>query len=210
MSKFDSIRFQASRPLLKEVSADRLNAILSEIKKNRPRGERGITVRQAGEATYIGLAASLKGAASPLSTGPWDLLIEADPDADPENENPPYIVRVYPGTLNGFLADNWDIETTLQSDGQLYYAKAIVQTDGQNITSVSIAIDDEPPVAQTPEKYAIQEEVEVLFGLFCDGVTYRTIAEGAINLLPEQWIITSAEPPAQPGESPYDIYYRLQ
>jgi hypothetical protein len=59
MADFASIRFQPSRPLLRELSADRLNSILTEIKQNKPKGERGITVRQTGEGTYIGLATSL-------------------------------------------------------------------------------------------------------------------------------------------------------
>jgi hypothetical protein len=59
MSDFAQIRFQPNRPLLRELSADRLNTILQEIKRNKPKGERGITVRQDGTGTYIGLAASL-------------------------------------------------------------------------------------------------------------------------------------------------------
>ena len=106
MAQFEGIKFQASRPLLKELSADRLNTILAEIRRNRPRGERGITVRQSGDATYIGLAASLpRGTAgAAVSTRqPWDLLSRPDPDNEGQ-----YILRVEPGTLNGFLPLNWD------------------------------------------------------------------------------------------------------
>jgi hypothetical protein len=54
MSDFNAIRFLSGRPLLKELGADRLNTILTEIKRNKPKGERGITVRQDGTGTYIG------------------------------------------------------------------------------------------------------------------------------------------------------------
>ena len=59
MSDFNSIFFQAERPLLKEITSNRLNTILQEIRRNKPKGERGITVRHSGDGTYIGLAASL-------------------------------------------------------------------------------------------------------------------------------------------------------
>ncbi|NBV42277.1 hypothetical protein EBR96_05860 [bacterium] len=79
MSAFDSVRFNGGRPLLSEISADKLNAILREIKKNRPRGERGITVREAGDATYIGLAATL---ATKTTTPyhPFQVLLNKKPD----------------------------------------------------------------------------------------------------------------------------------
>jgi hypothetical protein len=97
MSDFNAIRFLSGRPLLKELGADRLNTILTEIKRNKPKGERGITVRQDGTGTYIGLAAALpRGASTPTTPQPWDLIARVDPDADPEDENPPYLVTCAP------------------------------------------------------------------------------------------------------------------
>lgn len=50
--------------------------MLSEIRKNRPKGERGITVRQTGDGTYIGLAASLSGAsAAAQADHPFRVLV---------------------------------------------------------------------------------------------------------------------------------------
>jgi hypothetical protein len=149
------------------------------------------------------------GGASSITRQPWDLIAYADPDADPEDENPPYKIRVQPGTLNGILAVNWDEEFTVQSTG-LYYAKAVITTDGQNITGVTIAIDTDAPTEQQPQEFAIEQEVKYLFGLFAEGAVYRVIGAGHITLTPAQWLVTSADPPAAPGESPYDIYYRLQ
>jgi hypothetical protein len=211
VARFDSIRFQPSRPLLKEVSADRLNAILSEIKKNRPRGERGITVRQAGDATYIGLAAALPrgGTFTPTALQPWDLIARVDPDADPEDETPPYIIRVRPGTLNGILPTNWDEEFECVGGDGLHYAKAIVTTDGEAITGVTIAIDTTAPTVQEPQEFGIAAEVEYLFGLFAEGSVYRVVGAGHIALPTRTWLVTSADPAASPGQSPYDIYYVL-
>lgn len=74
MADFSSIRFQPSRPLLRELSADRLNSILTEIKRNKPKGERGITVRQSGDGTYIGLAAALQTKNAIATTHPFKVL----------------------------------------------------------------------------------------------------------------------------------------
>lgn len=204
MAQFDSIRFQPSRPLLKEVSADRLNAILSEIKKNRPRGERGITVRQAGDATYIGLAASLKGGTTPISSKPWDIYVD---DAQGEEGSISYTLKVTPGTISNVLADNWDDEWTV-SENQLVYGVATISTDSRNITGISIAISSTSPSQQTPQKFAVDGSVEYLFGLFYNGAAYNLLAQ-SIYLYPRLRLVTSAEPAAAPGQSPFDLWYEL-
>jgi hypothetical protein len=212
MSDFAQIRFQPNRPLLRELSADRLNTILQEIKRNKPKGERGITVRQDGTGTYIGLAASLPrgGTSAPTTRQPWDLIAQVDPDADSEDENPPYLVSVQPGTLNGFLPSNWDIEETLSSSGTLYYAKAVITTDGTAVTGVSIEIDGTPPTLQTPQPFGIQTSIKYLFGLFYEGDVYRPIANGHIVLTPAVWLRKAKSEPAAAGELPWVEYYQLQ
>jgi hypothetical protein len=83
MANFDAIRFQASRPLLKEISADRLNTVLQEIRRNKPKGERGITVRQTGDGTYIGLAASVpSGSGGVGAAHPFKILFRKDPETE--------------------------------------------------------------------------------------------------------------------------------
>lgn len=95
MADFASIRFVPERPLLRELSADRLNSILAEIKRNKPKGERGITVRQDGNQTWIGLAASLpRGGGAAADPHPFKLLSASgeDPEA--------VYARVVYGTVN--------------------------------------------------------------------------------------------------------------
>jgi hypothetical protein len=201
VSQFDSIRFQPSRPLLKEVSADRLNAILSEIKKNRPRGERGIVVRQAGDATYIGLAASLGKGGSGVGSQPWDLLPSQDSGGQ-------YLVTVLPGTLNGILPSNWSEKFKCDATG-LYFAKALIATDGEQIAKVSIAVDQNEPKIQTPQKFGLESSIEYLFGMFSQGQVYRVVGDGHITLTPEVWLTMPKEQPANPGELPYIQFYAL-
>jgi hypothetical protein len=208
MAQFESIRFQPQRPLLRELSADRLNTILQEIRRNKPKGERGITVRQSGDGTYIGLAASLPAAKGGVAATrqPWDLI--ATPDPESTAENPPYKIRVQPGTLNGILPSNWDTEFDAAATG-LHYAKAVVATDGESITGVTIEINTTPPRDQAPVEFGIESSIDYLFGLFFEGSTFRVIGNGSISIRPRIWFVVSASPPAQPGESPFDIYYNL-
>jgi hypothetical protein len=210
MALFESIRFTPGRPLTKELGSERLNTILTEIKRNKPKGERGISVRQDGTGTYIGLAASLPqgGASGPAVTQPWDLVARVDPDADPEDATPPYLVRVRPGTANGILPSNWDEEFEYPGTG-LWYAKAVIATDGEAVTGASIVINGTAPAVQQPVEFGIAASVEYLFGLFSEGQVYRVIGAGQIVLPTRTWLVTSADPVAAPGESPYDIYYLL-
>lgn len=211
MADFAAIRFQPSRPLLRELSADRLNSILAEIKRNKPLPGRGISVRQTGQGTAIDLAASIpRGTSTPATPQPWDLIARVDPD----NENQ-YLVTVRPGTLNGFLPTNYNTTGANGAvnvpcgDTGLYYAKAVITTDGQAITDVAVKIDTTAPIEQQPQPYALEETIEYLFGLFSEGQVYRVIGPGQITLRPEQWLVTAVDPPAAPGEAPYTIYYRL-
>ena len=208
MADFGSIRVLADRPLLSEISADRFNSILSEIKRNKPLPGRGITLRQEGSGVRVDLAASISGSSStPATTQPWDLVAQVDPDADPEDANPPYLVRVRPGTLSEFLPTNWDEEFTLQGD-QDYYAVAEVSTDGKAITSVEIKFPTTPPESQQPELFAVPSPVNVVFGIFSQGGALRTIPAGNITLSPKIWF-QEARTNVAPGESLYNLYYVL-
>ena len=199
--------FQSGRPLLSELNADKLNKILAEIKRNRPVVAAPLSARVTGDGTHISIKVP-PGAGTPTNPQPWDLIAQVDPDADPEDENPPYIIRVRPGTLNGILPTNWDDEFEVSGTG-LHYAKAVITTDEQSITEVSIAIDTQEPEVVEPVKFALPETVEYTFGLFAEGAVYRTIGPGSITLTPDQWLVAAADPTAEPGEPTYDIYYKL-
>jgi hypothetical protein len=210
MADFNSIRFLANRPLLNEISADRFNSILAEIKRNKPLPGRGITLRQEGLGVRVDLAASVFGGSStPATTQPWDLVARVDPDADPEDANPPYLVRVRPGTLNGILPTNWDEEFEYPGTG-LFYAKAVIATDGEAITSVTIEIDATPPTVQQPVEFGIENPVQYLFGLFLEGAVYRVIGAGHITISPKLWLTTEKPTLPAPGELPFLQYFTLR
>jgi len=204
MSDFAQIRFQPNRPLLRELSADRLNTILQEIKRNKPKAERGITVRQDGTGTYIGLAASLARGGAPTARQPWDLISSADP-----NNPSQYLVTVKPGTLNGFLPTNWDQEFQVPATN-LQYAKAVVSTDGRSITSVAIAINNNAPTLQSPVEFGVASSVEYLFGLFLEGSVYRVIGNGHIVISPKLWLTTERASAPAAGDLPFLQFFTLR
>ena len=193
---------------MSEITADKLNAILAEIKRNRPVVAYPLTARVGGDGTFISLGKLPQASGTPATIQPWDLQARVDPDADPEDANPPYLVRVRPGTANGILPSNWDEEFEYPGTG-LWYAKAVIATDGEAVTGVTIEIDAAPPTVQEPVEFGIAASVEYLFGLFSEGSVYRVIGTGQIVLPTRTWLVTSANPVAAPGESPYDIYYLL-
>jgi hypothetical protein len=208
MSDFAQIRFLPNRPLLRELSADRLNTILQEIKRNKPKGERGITVRQDGTGTYIGLAASLPrgGSSASAAPQPWDLISRVNP-----NNADQYLLTVQPGTLNGFLPINWNTvgggKNVLCNQNTLYYAKAVVLTNGQSMTEVSILIDSNAPTEQEPQEYGVQQIIQMPFGLFIDGIAFRLIGEGNIEASPKLWLTAERQEAPQPGEIPFTQYF---
>jgi len=209
MADFNSIRFLADRPLLAEISADRFNSILTEIKRNKPLPGRGITLRQEGVGVRVDLAASVSGSPVYAATQPWDLVAQVDPDADPEDATPPYLVRVRPGTANGILPSNWDIEQSCAATG-LFYAKAVIATDGEAVTGVTIVINGTAPTVQQPVEFGIQNPVEYLFGLFLEGSVYRVIGAGHITISPKLWLTTEKPTIPAPGELPFSQYFTLR
>jgi hypothetical protein len=200
--------FSPGRPLLSEITADKLNAILAEIKRNRPVVAYPLTARVGGDGTFISLGKLPQASGTPATIQPWDLQAQVDPAADPEDATPPYLVRVRPGTANGILPSNWDEEFEYPGTG-LWYAKAVIATDGEAVTGVTIVINGTAPTVQQPVEFGIATSVQYLFGLFSEGQVYRVIGAGQIVLPTRTWLVTSANPVAAPGESPYDIYYLL-
>jgi hypothetical protein len=201
--------FQSGRPLLSEITADKLNRILSEIKRNRPVVAAPLSARVTGDGTHISIKQTPRGGGTPTTRQPWDLIAQVDPDADPEDENPPYLVRVQPGTLNGFLPTNWDEEFECAGTG-LHYAKAVIATDGQALTGVTIEIDTTAPADQEPQEFAIAGQIEYLFGLFAEGQVYRVIGAGHISVSPKLWITTPTDTPPAPGELPFSQYFLVR
>jgi hypothetical protein len=197
--------FRARQPLERQLSAATFNDIRRELESLRITRVVNGTFRKLPGGTEIVVAPSSSGAGAPTTRQPWDLIARRDPDANPDDPNPPYKVRVQPGTLNGILATNWEIEQDVAGTG-LYYAKAKITTDGEVVTGLQIVINTTPPSVQQAALFGIEEDIDVLFGLFSQGNTYRVIGDGDIQGQPVVWLITD-RPDATPGTLAYNIYY---
>jgi hypothetical protein len=204
MADFASIRFQAQRPLLRELSADRLNTILTEITRNKPKGERGITVRQDGTGTYIGLAAALP-RGSFTTTHPFQIASRQDPDNEAQ-----YLVTVRPGTINSLLPsgifDGAEIEKYTAAEDALKYIILEASSDGEQITAAAVSASNTTATVQTPVVFGLPSSAQFLLGIVYNATVYQVVTDN-ITVTGKQQYIASKATPAQPGELPYEIYY---
>ena len=202
--------FRPRQPLDRQLSSDTLNRILRELESLRiTRVVNGTFKKLPGGTEIVVAPQSGGGTSTPTTFQPWDLLAQVDPDADPEDETPPYLIRVRPGTLNGILPTNWDIEEEV-SGTALIYAKAVVATDGEAITGVTIVINGTAPTVQAPQEFGISNPVEYLFGLFLQGAVYRVIGAGHITISPKLWLTTERQTLPEPGELPFLQLFTLR
>jgi hypothetical protein len=214
MSDFAQIRFLPNRPLLRELSADRLNTILQEIKRNKPKGERGITVRQDGTGTYIGLAASLPrggGTSTPATTHPFQITSFADPESD--QESPSYLATVRPGAINQIISashfDGADLAQISIDTDTLTYVVLTATSNGKEITSATISTQTEAPETQTPTLFALPTEMKYTLGLVYNDNAHQIITNN-INVSGKIVYTKDRATAAQPGQLPFEIWYVWQ
>lgn len=200
--------FRPRQPLDRQLGSETLNRILRELESLRITRVVNGTFKKLPGGTEI-VVAPQSGGGTPATTQPWDLVAQVDPAAAPENPTPPYLVRVRPGTLNGILPTNWDIEQSCAATG-LFYAKAVIATDGEAITGVTIVINGTAPTVQQPVEFGVSNPVEYLFGLFLEGSVYRVIGAGHITISPKLWLTTEKQTLPAPGELPFLQYFTLR
>ena len=198
--------FRPRQPLDRQLGSETLNRILRELESLRITRVVNGTFKKLPGGTEIVVAPRGAGG-TPATIQPWDLVAQVDPDAAPEN--PTYLVRVRPGTANGILPSNWDIEQSCAATG-LFYAKAVIATDGEAITGVTIVINGTAPTVQQPVEFGVSNPVEYLFGLFLEGSVYRVIGSGHITISPKLWLTTEKPTIPAPGELPFSQYFTLR
>ncbi len=153
MADINSLSFQGNRPLLKEVTADRLNSILTEIRRNKPKGERGITVRHSGDGTYIGLASSGgKGGGSASLEYPFKLVSTGETS-----------FSVTPGTINGIIAGNWSAE--FNATTTLNYIIVRASCASNKIVSTELQVTTTVPGEPTPLAWSVPTQFDALIGM---------------------------------------------
>lgn len=192
-------RVQKGQP----ITADLLNNIIDSIRECQLQSGTGYSFNRSAGGTTLSIKPSKQGVASTQAVGPWDLMTSTPTSGTGLD------ITVKAGTLNGILPSNWDEKFNVATTG-LFYAKAVITTDGKNINSVQIAIDSSAPIVQEAQLFGIESTIEHLFGIIGDGETQRTISVGHIEMYTYMWLLATADSPVVAGESPYKIYYQLQ
>lgn len=197
--------FQSGRPLLSEITADKLNRILAEIKRNRPVVAAPLSARVTGDGTHISI--KTKGNATTSETHPFQITSFIDPDSNPES--PSYLATVRPGTINtllptGILDGGILAQNEIPSDS-LRYVVLEANSDGEQMTAAAVSVETSAPDAQTPEIFGLPTTAKFLLGLVYNSNVFQIVKDN-ILVTGKQQFITSKEN-AGIGELPYEIHY---
>lgn len=202
--------FQSGRPLLSEITADKLNRVLAEIKRNRPVVAAPLSARVTGDGTFISLNTSQgSGTTTASHNHPFQIRSTKKPSEDEEESNE-YIVTVSPGTINSLLPDEiFDAESikqhTIPKDA-LRHVVLNAQSDGQQITTATISLEPTAPEPQSPVIFGLPAQADFLIGVVYNSSVYQVITDN-ISVTGKQQFVTEKTAPAQPGELPYEVYY---
>ena len=200
--------FQSGRPLLSEITADKLNRILAEIKRNRPVVAAPLSARVTGDGTHISIKQTPGGSGTPDTLHPFQIFSREDLESDPEN--PTYLVRVRPGTINALLPsdilDGGGLKENEIPRNSLRYVVLEANSDGQQITTATVSVEGSAPEAQTPEIFGLPTTAKFLLGLVYNSNVFQ-VQFTNLSVTGKQQFIASKDQPAEPGELPYEIYY---
>lgn len=207
-------QFRSGRPLLGEVTADSLNAMVAAIRENRPVAGAGVWVQQQNDGVRINASGGKGRPGAGVAPLAWDIYIEKtignDSGDEESKKDKTYVLKVLPGTISRILPTNWESE--FQAKGtELFYGIAKVTTDGTYITGVTLDITDKEPEAQQATEWGLPENVDILFGLFKDGESYNLTGGQNIDVYGKNVIITSAAgKDAEVGSPAFTLWFKLQ
>jgi hypothetical protein len=202
--------FQSGRPLLSEITADKLNRILAEIKRNRPVVAAPLSARVTGDGTHISLGKLPSGGTSAPAADNHPFQIASAQDPDNENQ---YLVTVRPGTANNIIAANHfngaQLEKFSLAKDQFGYAVLTASTNGKEITSTTLGIETTAPAGQTASLFSLPTEVKFTLGVIYNSSVYQIVTN---NILVSGKIVYTKDKsvPAAPGELPFEIWYHWQ
>jgi hypothetical protein len=196
--------FQGNRPLRREITSERLNEILRELRRVRPVAGNGINVDETGGGCRISLVddgRSVEGGA-PRVLHPFQIF------ASPK-EGGGATVRVRPGTINSVLPDNVFSGNKLaeRSIGQdsLSHVKLVATSDSRQITSATIVVSGSTTSAQTPVAFSLPSTAEFLLGVVYNTTVYQVAFNNFIVTGKQQYIASKTSPGL--GELPYEVFY---
>jgi hypothetical protein len=204
--------FQSGRPLLSEITADKLNRILSEIKRNRPVVAAPLSARVTGDGTHISIKVPQGGGTSTFTeTHPFQITSFIDPESNPAS--PSYLATVRPGTINQIVPSNHFDDAELRgfsvTKNTLTYLVLTATTNGKEITSAILSAETTAPAAQSATLFALPTEIKYTLGLVYNSSVYQTIKDN-ISVSGKIVYTKDKATPAQPGQLPFEIWYVWQ
>lgn len=199
--------FRPRQPLDRQLSSDTLNRILRELESLRITRVVNGTFKKLPGGTEITVAPQRGGAA--IETHPFQITSFEDPDADPENENPPCLATVRPGTINQIIPSNHFDGDALRefsvSANTLTYVVLTATTNGKEITSATLSTETAAPAAQAATLFSLPAEIKYTLGLVYNTSVFQ-IEKTSISLTGKVVVSTERPNPA-PGELPFNAYY---
>ena len=200
--------FSPGRPLLSEVTADKLNAILAEIKRNRPVVLYPLSARVGGDGTVISIEklAKASGGGTIATKHPFQIASFVDPESDPES--PSYLVTVQPGTINNLLPSNIIVEESLEqfalTADTLKYVVLDCSAASNALTSCTVQLTESQPAPQVPQAFALPGNYKVVLGLVYNAVVYQIVTTNLLVASKQAYITDKTNP--TPGSLPYNVF----
>ena len=193
------IRFSDYKSYDGRVSESEFNALVDLMQRVTLCNGVGYTLSRNVTGTIIQTKPGTGG--SSLIQCPFDATVTTDPTT--KNTT----VTVRPGTVNQLLPDNINEPFTVDISNDIKI-KVKALTDGTQVTSCTLSVDDDDADTQTPTPFALPTSYEIVTGVIIDGKYYRTIPCGSIQLVGFQEYILDKDPPADPGQLQYTPYYK--
>jgi hypothetical protein len=199
--------FQPRQPLDRQLSAGTLNAILRELESLRITRVVNGTFRKLPGGTEITVAPQRGSSSTPETTHPFQITSAPDPESNPES--PSYLATVRPGTINQIIADNHfdggELREFSVSSDALNYVVLTATTNGKEITSATLSVENAAPAAQTATVFSLPTEVKYTLGIIYNSAVFQ-IAKTNI-VLTGKIVVSESRTVSNPGELPFNSYY---
>jgi hypothetical protein len=141
--------------------------------------------------------------------GPWDLFTTTPENQDPNQTPDPNksFVKVIPGLVGGILPTNWNDIFEVNNQNITYFNVQVTVDGEYRFGPSEIKIETTPPNTPIPvEAWNVSGPILINFGVFSQGVSYRTIKNGDIVLASILSLTTSDD---TDETVPFTNYYRI-
>ena len=205
-------RYQKGIPL---KAAD-LNLLSDAVARARVLPGVGIKLTETVNGTVISLKPTRSGGGSSApatENRPWDIINMRGVGSPDQNGGfSSYQAEVWPGTVAGIIPINLFSAgklRTFECPAALHRWIARCETNGRQITKVTIEIDDQDPPVQNLVPSALPAEASFVFGLSVNGIVYRTIGPNNPRISINQAVVTDKATSPPPGIPGVDRWYNL-